>query len=135
MNQKQREFVRQRAGGRCEYCRLPQFAALAVQFHCEHIRARQHHGSHDASNICFCCRNCNLYKGPNQTAYDPGTDELVTLFNPRTEKWEEHFRLEDGLVIGISPKGRATVELLQMNMTQSVQIREFAFPIENLPDL
>ena len=124
MNPRQREFVRQRAGGRCEYCHLPQSAIPSVQFHCEYFRARQHHGSDESSNICFSCRQCNLYKGSNQTAYDPQTDELVTLYNPRADIWDEHFRAEDGLIIGVSPKGRATVEFLQMNLPEYVGLRE-----------
>jgi hypothetical protein len=36
-------LVRQRASGRCKYCRLPQ-AASGIPFEIDHIRARQHHG-------------------------------------------------------------------------------------------
>jgi len=36
-----REFVRLRAGDRCEYCRLPQHA-VDGRFHVEHIVAQQH---------------------------------------------------------------------------------------------
>jgi len=39
-----REFVRQRAAERCEYCLLPQSAARFFTFHVEHIRAKQHGG-------------------------------------------------------------------------------------------
>ncbi len=123
MDARQREAVRQRAGGRCEYCHMPQ-SALAVRFHCEHVRAKQHHGGDELANLSFCCRQCNLFKGPNQAAYDPQTDELVSLFNPRADLWDEHFKVEDALITGITPKGRATVELLEMNRPEYIQLRE-----------
>jgi hypothetical protein len=37
-----REFVRERANHRCEYCHLPQSAAPFFAFPIEHIHARQH---------------------------------------------------------------------------------------------
>jgi hypothetical protein len=39
-----REFVRQRAGARCEYCRLPDLALEPQDFHVEHVIARKHRG-------------------------------------------------------------------------------------------
>jgi len=40
-----RQLVRERAGLRCEYCHLPEFAAAAAIFHVEHIIAKKHRGS------------------------------------------------------------------------------------------
>ena len=47
------EQVRQRAGDRCEYCRLPQ-GAHVLTFPVDHIIARQHGGrtEHDNSALC-----------------------------------------------------------------------------------
>jgi hypothetical protein len=41
MTAAQREAVRQRAGGRCEYCRLPDSAMEPEDFHVEHIIAKK----------------------------------------------------------------------------------------------
>ena len=57
-----REFVRGRASGRCEYCGLPQSAVPFFTFHIEHIRARQHQGSDDPSNLALACPDCNAKK-------------------------------------------------------------------------
>ena len=43
-------LVRYRAGGRCEYCRLPQ-AASRVPFEIDHIIARKHRGRTTAGNL------------------------------------------------------------------------------------
>jgi 5-methylcytosine-specific restriction endonuclease McrA len=53
MNPAQRDAVRQRAGGRCEYCRLPDSAMEPEDFHLEHIVARKHGGSDDEDNLAW----------------------------------------------------------------------------------
>src|SRR5205809_6454814 len=108
-----RQLVWQRAEERCEYCRLPQSAALFLTFHVEHIRATQHSGGDDAANLALACPDCNAYKGPNLTAVDPKTDEVVPLFNPRLHKWNEHFRRSAARIVGRTPTGRATVHVLK----------------------
>jgi 5-methylcytosine-specific restriction endonuclease McrA len=52
-----RRLVRERARGRCEYCRLPQ-SAVDAAFHVEHIVPRQHHGPDDADNLALACDRC-----------------------------------------------------------------------------
>jgi hypothetical protein len=109
-----RRFVRERAADRCEYCRLPQIA-IDLTFHVEHVIARQHGGPDDDSNLSLACDRCNLNKGPNLSAIDPVTGELVRLFHPRQDPWTVHFEVVGDLVIGTTEIGRATVQLLQMN--------------------
>lgn len=118
-----REFVRQRADDRCEYCRLPQTAAPFLTFHVEHIRARQHRGSDDPENLALACPDCNAYKGPNLTGIDPQTEAVVLLFHPRADDWDVHFALVGASVEGLTPQGRATVDLLQMNEAERVEMR------------
>ena len=50
-----RSLVRSRAGDRCEYCGRLQSDAPALRFHVEHIKARQHDGSDDLSNLALAC--------------------------------------------------------------------------------
>jgi hypothetical protein len=45
------------------------------------------------------------------------------LFNPRTQRWEEHFALEAGVLLGLSPEGRTTANLLQCNTLERVAER------------
>ena len=60
------QFVRRRAGERCEYCGfLQEFSGL--RFHIEHIVARQHGGSDESSNLALACPECNLQRNePHQ---------------------------------------------------------------------
>ena len=84
-------------------------------FHVEHIVARQHGGSDDLDNLALSCRRCNLYKGPNLSALDPETGHHTVLFNPRLDRWPDHFTHAEGVIVGRTPVGRATVALLRMN--------------------
>ena len=124
MDRNERDLVRRRAGSRCEYCGLRQSQAPWLQFHIEHIRSRQHQGDDTPQNACLACPPCNSKKGPNQSAYDPLTGDLVRLFHPRTDVWEAHFRDEDGQIVGLTPMGRATVALLGMNEPELVRLRQ-----------
>jgi HNH endonuclease len=118
-----RDFVRQRAGNRCEYCRLHQRHTPVFTFHIEHIRAKQHGGTDDPLNLALACNRCNRAKGPNLSSVDPVTGQLVRLFNPREDTWETHFAFQDATIVGRTPEGRATVELLKMNEAKRVRTR------------
>jgi len=72
MDRELRDFVRQRARDRCEYCRVPA-AADVMPFQIDHIIARKHGGETVASNLALSCYNCNMHKGPNIAGIDaPG---------------------------------------------------------------
>jgi hypothetical protein len=60
---------------------------------------------------------------PHLTAVDPDTDEVVPLFNPRTENWEDHFEWLDARIVGRTAVGRATVRLLRMNNEERLDMR------------
>ena len=118
-----RQRVRQRANHRCEYCHLPQSAAPFLSFHIEHIRASQHGGDDALDNLALACPDCNRHKGPNLSSIDPDTQQLVPLFNPRTNLWDECFDLEGPVIVGLNPVGRATARLLAMNDDIRVEMR------------
>ncbi|MBI3245289.1 MAG: HNH endonuclease [Deltaproteobacteria bacterium] len=117
-----RHLVRQRAGEWCEYCRLPQDAVEAT-FHIEHIVALQHGGQDDPSNLALACDRCNLYKGPNLTSIDSESGAIVLLFHPRQDTWQDHFVFRGPRLIGLTSRGRATVQLLNMNAPRRIQLR------------
>ena len=57
--------VRERAGHRCEYCRMPQAYYPTVPFPIDHIIARQHGGTTTLDNLAVSCLHDNTHKGPN----------------------------------------------------------------------
>lgn len=80
------EFVWDRAERRCEYCRLPQSATITPH-EVDHIRSKKHNGETTAENLALACFYCNSFKGPNVSGFDPLTDSLSRLYNPRTDDW------------------------------------------------
>ena len=102
-------LVRQRAGHRCEYCLLPQQWQESA-FHLDHIRPRSARGRNHVENHALACVGCSLKKGAQVTAIDPATGKLTRPFNPRLDRWSEHFAW-DGYwrIMGLTPVGRATV--------------------------
>jgi 5-methylcytosine-specific restriction endonuclease McrA len=123
MDASTRRQVRKRAGDRCEYCRLPQSAAPFLTFHVEHIQASQHIEDDSLSNLCLACPHCNLHKGPNLTTLESVTRELIPLFHPREQEWDEHFRFASARIEGLTPTGKATARLLKMNDDDQTEIR------------
>lgn len=117
-----RNLVRQRAGDRCEYCQIPQ-AFVPVTFHVEHVIPKQHGGSDDPDNLCYACNRCNLHKGPNLTGIDSDSGQIVPLFDPRRQSWADHFDWHGALIVGRTPTGRATVQVLQMNAARRLRLR------------
>ena len=118
-----RQFVRERADRRCEYCHIPDAAAPAASFHVEHILAKQHGGVDAPPNRCWSCHRCNLRKGPNLSGRDPVTGKVVRLFNPRRQRWNRHFEWLGAILVGLTATGRATIAVLDINHPQRVQLR------------
>jgi len=112
--------VREEAKNRCGYCLSPQELVMA-RLEIEHIVPRSRFPQDDPAadeepNLWLACPICNGHKSDKTSAVDPETGEMVALFNPRTQRWLEHFRwTEDGIrIVGLTPAGRATVIALHL---------------------
>ena len=125
MDEETLEAVRTRANAACEYCRLPD-RYLRIAFEIEHIVPEQHGGSSALGNLAYACVRRNCHKGPNLAGIDRQTSRtrLVRLFNPRRHSWTYHFSWDGPRVVGRTPIGRVTVELLAMNDPIRVALRE-----------
>lgn len=109
-----RRLVEQRSVHKCEYCLLP--TALTFFLHeIDHVIPEKHGGVTNADNLALTCWRCNRYKGTDLGSFDPKNGKFSFLFNPRTQQWHEHFTLSQGEILGLTPEGRTTVKLLQMN--------------------
>jgi hypothetical protein len=114
--------VRRRARYRCEYCQFPQRLA-ELPFQIDHVIAQQHHGATASHNLALACYRCNSHKGPNLSGVDPESGEIVVLFNPRKNEWRKHFVWRGPKLIGLSPTGRATIDVLCINRSDAVLAR------------
>lgn len=109
-----RRAVIERADGQCEYCRIHQDVAASTH-QIDHVIAEKHGGETTPNNLALSCTICNRRKGSDLSSVDPETGAVVPLFNPRTQRWSDHFRLEGLQIVGATPEGRATVALLEFN--------------------
>jgi hypothetical protein len=96
----------------------------AIRRRAGNVVSRQHGGSDDPNSLALACDRCNAYKGPNLTSIDPDTGTVVALFNPRRDRWDDHFAVEGGHIAGLTATGSATVRLLNMNAPRRVELRE-----------
>ncbi len=116
-----RQLVAERAGHRCEYCRVLE-SDSNFDFHIEHIISIQHGGTDAPDNLAYACSICNWKKGSNISTLLDG--ELVPLFNPRREDWFRHFGVENGLIFPHSKIATATIKLLDFNNIDNVIERQ-----------
>jgi HNH endonuclease len=118
-----KKLVSQRANGACEYCLMHQDFSI-YSHEIDHVVATKHGGQSTVDNLVIACLPCNRHKGSDLTSIDPITGVITTLFNPRTQIWSDHFKLEGGLVLGLISIGRTTIFLLQMNEVSRLQLRQ-----------
>lgn len=113
-----------RAFHRCEYCRAPE-AVFNFPFEVEHIVPRAQGGSDTEDNWALSCRSCNLFKSDCRECVDPESGVVTPLFHPRVDQWGEHFEIDltAGIVVGLTPVGRATAGRLRMNSLSQTEAR------------
>lgn len=119
-----RNQIQQRDRGRCCYCLTQEInSGIALSF--DHILPQSRGGTTCFENLCLACRSCNEYKSDQTEAIDPLTGEVLPLFHPQQQTWNEHFAwTEDGTRIeGKTAIGRATVLALQLNHLTIVAAR------------
>jgi uncharacterized protein (TIGR02646 family) len=95
--------------------------------------------AYDPENYLPSCQRCNQFGKRNHfpiggvRAYEPGDsleDEEALLLNPYLDDYSEHLAFvpsvkldHPGLAVGISEKGKATIEILDLNRPELVQMR------------
>src|SRR6476646_7183109 len=102
MDERTKARVRERAGNRCEYCKLHQEDSPLAALHVEHIIPRVHGGTDRLENLALACIDCNLHKGTNLTEMDPDSDqesERSSRFSLRPDTLERIAKLGATLTV------------------------------------
>ena len=86
----------------------------------DHIISRKHGGLSDLANLALSCARCNRAKGSDVGSVSESTGELLRFFNPRIDRWANHFNLPDGRIDGLTEIGLGTTRLLRMNTEERV---------------
>lgn len=119
-----RSSVARRARHRCGYC-LTQEVVVGAAMEIDHIVPEALGGPTEEDNLWLACSGCNAHKGDRIVALDPETGEVVRLYDPRRNDWEEHFAwsAQSDRILGRTTVGRATVVALQLNRPALVVAR------------
>jgi hypothetical protein len=118
VSQELRAQVAHRAGWRCEYCLIHEDDA-AFAHEVDHVLSRQHGGDTSSENLAYACMICNRLMGTNVGSVD-ALGSIVRLFNPRTDRWQDHFRLDGAILMPMTPAAEATARLLRLNAAERV---------------
>jgi len=129
-----RRFVAARADHLCEYCLLHEEDAY---YGCQvdHIISVKHGGATTADNLAYACAFCNRQKGSDIGSILWETNEFVRFFNPRTDRWSDHFEI-DG--IEIKPRtgiGQVTARILGFNDNDRLLERRELFELGRYPSI
>ncbi|HEU5198310.1 MAG TPA: HNH endonuclease [Ktedonobacterales bacterium] len=111
-----RHRIAGQARHRCGYCLTSQ-KITGMHLDVEHIIPEARGGKTEEDNLWLACSDCNEFKGDRIEATDPLTEEVVRMFDPRHQRWDDHFAwtaLGDEIV-GLTEIGRATVAALKLN--------------------
>src|SRR5262245_30322653 len=71
-----RRAVRERAGGRCVYCFMPE-TEPEYPHEPDHIIALKHGGTTASENLAYACVECNRAQGSDSASLDPATGALT----------------------------------------------------------
>lgn len=127
-----RRLVIERAQGRCEYCLLHERDSLYTH-EVDHVIPEKHRGLTVADNLCLSCMDCNRHKGSDFASFDPETEDIAMLYNPRREKWDKHFQLVGARIVPLSATGRVTVFVLKLNDEMRIRTRRALIAAQKYP--
>ena len=93
----------------------------------DHLHPVALDGSTVRENLWLASTRCNDFKGDRIEGLDSETGESVPRFNPRTQRWLDHFvwATTGVRILGLTATGRATVAVLRLNNAFIVVTRQF----------
>lgn len=115
-------IVIKRANNCCEYCHLEDDINY-ISHQIDHIIGIKHGGKTELENLAYSCFSCNNNKGSDIGTIILPQTQLIRLFNPRKDKWHEHFELYNGVIHPLTLIGEATVNILKINSLEKIMER------------
>lgn len=118
-----RRLVAARAGSLCEYCLIHE---ADTWFGCQidHVISEKHGGQTSADNLAYACIFCNRAKGTDLGSIAKISGDLVRFFNPRVDRWSEHFRLSGARIESLTNIGEVTSRIFGFNSVERLLERE-----------
>lgn len=118
-----RRRVAERAYHVCEYCLVHEDDLLHA---CEvdHVISVKHGGQTVFENLANACFHCNRHKGSDVGSIARSSGNFVRFFNPRADRWSDHFSIHSGRIESSSEIGEATLRILEFNHPDRVLLRK-----------
>lgn len=113
-----RRIATVRAHYLCEYCLIH---ADDTYWGCQidHIISEKHGGATTVDNLAhtytFCNRNKGSDIGSMLAATKPQERQFVRFFNPRIDRWSNHFHLDRIVITPLTAIGKITANILGFN--------------------
>jgi hypothetical protein len=118
-----RREVVARAQALCEYCLIHESDTyLGCQV--DHVISEKHGGATESENLAYACTACNRAKGTDLGSIHSQTGDLTRFFNPRTDKWADHFETRESLIHSKTPTGEVTARLFGFNTAERLLERD-----------
>jgi len=73
---------------------------------------------------CLCLPSMQCMEGERCRFGDRETGAFASLFNPRRQRWDDHFVLRVAVIEPRTAEGRATARLLKLNLDKRVVERQ-----------
>ena len=126
-----RRQVIARAEHICEYCLIHEDDTF-FGCHVDHIISDKHGGVTETDNLAYACTFCNLHKGSDLASLTQ-RGILVRFFNPRIDKWSEHFALSSALIQPLTEVGEATARIFGFNVSDRILERQVLIEVNRYP--
>lgn len=117
-----RRLVEARAEGLCEYCLIHEddtFTGCQV----DHVVSEKHGGPTELNNLSIACAFCNRAKGTDVGSVT-AAGQFCRFFNPRIDRWSDHFVLNGFRIVPRSDIGEVTASILGFNSLDRLLERE-----------
>ncbi len=121
VSDKIRKTVEHRVNHRCEYCQIHS-NDMFLSFELDHIIPIKHGGSNDFENLALACPHCNQHKGSDFATIFK--NQIIRLFNPRVDKWPDHFEVFNGEINSKSKVGEASIKIFHFNEPDLIILRQ-----------
>lgn len=104
-------------------------------FSVDHVFPRSQGGETILDNLALACQGCNNHKYTKVEGTDSATGNSAPLYHPRSQRWRDHFVWNEDftLIIGLTPTGRVTVDTLQLNRENVVNLRRILYAMGEHP--
>lgn len=118
-----RQLVIRRARFICEYCLIHENEAY-IGCEVDHIISLKHGGATAADNLAHACLRCNRHKGSDIGSIHWPTGQFTRFFNPRPDRWSDHFQLHGAEILPLSAIGEVTARIFGFNTPKRIEERE-----------